>query len=150
MKKDRINKALSLAIQGVTEREIISQLKIAERTMRRYKEESEELRTVLRATGNIIDKAIKELGRLATGYTKEVEEYIKVKKLVTTTEGKEVVVEEVVKRTKKVKVEPDIQAIKYLLNNRDKDQWRDNPNKVDIDKEVLELNKKVIKVKYLE
>lgn len=147
MKKDRIKKALSLATQGITEKEIIEELQIAERTMRRYKEESEELRTILSDTQDTTNKAIKELGRLAIGYIKEVEEYIKVKKLVTTTEGKEVVVEEVVKRVKKVKVDPDIQAIKYLLNNRDKNSWRDNPNKVDIDKQMLEIKKQEVENK---
>lgn len=39
----------------------------------------------------------------------------------------------------------DTVAIKFWLVNREKERWSDNPNKVEIDKELLELRKQQVK-----
>ncbi len=151
MKKvDKINMALDLANKGLTENEICEKLNINIRTMRRYKQENEALRTILSESNKLVNKAIKELGRLATGYVKDVEEYHKIKVEEVTPEGKVIKKEELVKVNKKVKVPGDVQAIKYLLNNRDMERWRDNPQKVIIDKENIELKKKEMESKFID
>lgn len=151
MKKvDKINMALDLANKGLTENEICEKLNINIRTMRRYKQENEQLRTILSESNKLVNKAIKELGRLATGYVKDVEEYHKIKVEEITPEGKVIKKEELVKVNKKVRVAGDVQAIKYLLNNRDMERWRDNPQKVLIDKENIELKRKEVQSKIID
>lgn len=151
MKKvDKINMALDLANKRLTENEICEKLNINIRTMRRYKQENEALRTILSESNKLVNKAIKELGRLATGYVKDVEEYHKIKVEEVTPEGKVIKREELVKVNKKVRVAGDVQAIKYLLNNRDMERWRDNPQKVLIDKENIELKRKEVESKIID
>lgn len=148
MKKEtRIKMAIDLANQGVTEREILEKLGMSERTMQRYKLENEELATKLIEKKDVASKAIKELCRLAIGYTTKVEEFFKIKKLVTNSAGEEKEIEVIEKRIKTVEVPGNITALKYLLNNREKDSWSDNANKVYIDKKLLELKEKEIEAK---
>ena len=45
---------------------------------------------------------------------------------------------------------PDLAAQKYWLNNRKKATWKDDPNKVEIDKKNIRLKEKELKSKAIE
>lgn len=116
--------------------------------MRRYKQENEELRTKIEESNNFVNKTVKELIKLATGYYKEVTEYHKVKRKKIHLDGTVEEHEDIVTKKHKEWVPGNIQAIKYLLNNRAMERWVNNPTKTLIDKELLELKRKEINSKY--
>lgn len=147
-KLERIKEALNLANKGFTENEICEKLNLSSRTMRRYKQENEELRTKIEASNNFVNKTVKELIKLATGYYKDVTEYHKVKCKKIYLDGTIEENEDIVTKKHKEWVPGNIQAIKYLLNNRAMERWVNNPTKTLIDKELLELKRKEINSKY--
>ena len=63
-KSERIKLALDLANKGFSENEICEKLKLDIRTMRRYKQENEELRTIINESNNFVNKTVKELIKL--------------------------------------------------------------------------------------
>lgn len=147
-KSERVKEALSLANKGLIENEICEKLNLSSRTMRRYKQENEELRTKIEESNNFVNKTVKELIKLATGYYKEVTEYHKVKRKKIHLDGTVEEHEDIVTKKHKEWVPGNIQAIKYLLNNRAMERWVNNPTKTLIDKELLELKRKEINSKY--
>lgn len=149
-KSERIKLALDLANKGFSESEICEKLKLDIRTMRRYKQENEELRTIINEANNFVNKTVKELIKLATGYYKDVVEYHKVKNKKTHPDGTIEESEDVIAKKHKEWVPGNVQAIKYLLNNRAMERWVDNPTRAIIDKELLELKKKEIEAKNIE
>lgn len=148
-KAEMMEKVLELAKLGSTEEEICEQLRITDRTIRRYKQENKEISNLLSYNNNLINKVTKELTRLATGYTKEVEDYEKIKSEIIKPNGVVEKKEELVKTIKTVKVPGDVQAIKYILNNRRRDMWKDNPHKVEIDNRNIKLKEKEIESKII-
>lgn len=138
MKKiERIKKVESLAIDGFTSDEIIQMLNISRRTLERYAKENATILKALKTNDKEISKLIRTAYKVATGYKR------KVQKIVKTNNGYDVVgVEE------EVPASPDM--IKYILNNRAKDKFSNNPNKDRLDRELLELRKKEIESKIIE
>lgn len=128
-REENIKLALSLANKGFTRNEILEKMSISRRTLERYQEINSELATKIKENEKEVSKLIKTAFKMATGYT------ITNQKLVKYKEGYEVV--EV-----KENVPPSVDMIKYLLNNRDRLNFSNNPNKDRIDKELLELKKK--------
>ncbi|MGN2349432.1 hypothetical protein ACTFH7_13120 [Clostridium cagae] len=129
-REDNIKSALSLAIKGFTRNEILEKMNISRRTLERYQKINSELATKIKENEKELAKLVKTAFKVATGYTTTNQKVIKVK------EGYEVV--EV-----KENVLPSSDMIKYLLNNRDRLNYSNSPNKDRIDKELLELKKKV-------
>ncbi|MBC2459398.1 hypothetical protein [Clostridium beijerinckii] len=128
-REDNIKSALSLANKGFTRNEIIEKLNISRRTLERYQKINSELATKIKENEKEISQLIKTAFKLAKGYATKVQKVVKVK------DGYEMVeVEEI--------VAPNADMIKYLLNNRDRLNYSNNPNKDRIDKELLELKKK--------
>ncbi|NFN17447.1 hypothetical protein FDB52_00735 [Clostridium botulinum] len=129
-REDNIKSALNLAIKGFTRNEILEKMNISRRTLERYQKINSELATKIKENERELAKLVKTAFRVATGYT------ITNQKVIKSKEGYKVV--EV-----KENVLPSSDMIKYLLNNRDRLNYSNNPNKDRIDKELLELKKKV-------
>ena len=83
----------------------------------------------------------------AVGYEYEVTEYYKVKSSGYDDNGKKWEKEELEERKRKIHVPADVQAAKFYLINRDRRNWKDNPYKVENDKELLQLRKKELEAK---
>ena len=78
----------------------------------------------------------------AKGYEYETTEYMKVKQSGYDKNGKKWEKETLEPAVKKVHVPADVQAAKFFLINAAKKKWKENPHKVENDKEVLLLKKK--------
>lgn len=127
--EDSIKLALTLANKGFTRNEIIEELNISRRTLERYQKINSELATKIKENEKEINQLIKTAFKLANGYTTKVQKLVKVK------DGYEV--KDIIETTP-----PNTDMIKYLLNNRDRLNYSNNPNKDRIDRELLELKKK--------
>lgn len=136
------------ALEGCSEKEIAKRLGISERTFRRYKEKNAEVLTAL-DTRNIQANMNVELTllRCALGYDYEEEEVVKERITSFDEEGRKVIKE--IPRVIKVKKRalPNVQAQKFWLNNRNQNNWKDNPHKVKSDMEILEIRKKELESK---
>lgn len=138
------------ALEGYSEKQIAKKLGISDRTLRRYKSKNQVILSALdndkiRANMNVELSLLK----CALGYEYEEEVITKEKIVSFDEEGRKIVRE--IPRTIKIKrrVEPNINAQKYWLNNRKVNHWADNPHKTMNNKELLELRKKEIEEKLL-
>lgn len=133
-REERIKQVITLVNKGFTRNEVIERLHISKRTLERYQEENTEIATKIKENEKEISKLIKTAFKVANGYT------IKVPKVIKCKEG-----QKVIEVNEHVQPSPDM--IKYLLNNRDKLNFSNNPNKDKVDNEMLELKKKEFKNK---
>lgn len=104
----------TLAMGGAKEDEIAAMLGISHRTLQRYKSAHPELRRALEKKRNADTQVMEAFFKRACGYTAEEE--------TTECKGKKnedglVVDEQVVKKTVKKEVPPDLGAIKWWLEN---------------------------------
>ncbi|WP_294378186.1 hypothetical protein [uncultured Clostridium sp.] len=136
-REEKIKKALDLANKGFTRDEIIEKLKICRRTLERYQQNNTQLATKIKENEKDIAQLIKTAFKVATGYTITSQKVIKNKDNVEIVEVKENIL-------------PNAEMIKYLLNNRDRLNYSNNPNKDIIDKKLLELKQKEINSKIIE
>lgn len=127
----RMEMVLDLINKGFTSSEIIEELNISDRTLRRYAQKNNEIRTKLTENNKSLNKLINTAYKVALGYK------VKQQKVIKTDEGNKIVdIEQ--------EVLPNTDMIKYLLNNRDRKNYSNNPNKDKIDNELLKLKKKLI------
>lgn len=117
-----------LAAKGLTTDEIIEKLGISKRTLQRYRKKDTELSKQITMNDNNVGNLIKTAYKVAFGYT------MKKDKIIKDDAGTRVV-------TLCEEVAPSNDMIKYLLNNRDRLNFSNNPNKDRIDNELLELKK---------
>lgn len=128
---------------GDTDKDIAEKLGIGYSTYRKYKKDNVALRGAI-ATGK--DKANQEveksLLKLCKGYKYYEEVANKVKEEVLADDGKTVLVKEHVEvvNVKKYK-SPELAAQKFWLVNRKNKAWKEDPNKVNNDSELLKLKK---------
>lgn len=150
--EELINQSLklieSMLIDGHTDKEIAEKLEISYATFRKYKANSVALKSII-ATAK--DKkrrnTEKALYKACIGYDYYEEVVTKVKEEVREEDGTILVKEDVkISKIKKHKG-PDLNAIKYYLNNRESARWKDDPNKVNNDKELIKLKKKELESK---
>ena len=133
-REEKIKMALSLANKGLTKKEISERLNISVRTLERYQKNNSELATKIKENEKDLSQLIKIAFKVAKGYKNKTNKVLKTK------DGIEVVeVEE--------SIPPSPDMIKYLLNNRDRINFSNNPNKDKLDRELLELKKKEIENK---
>lgn len=128
-REENIKLALSLANKGFTRNEVLEKMSISRRTLERYQEINSELATKIKENEKEVSRLIKTAFKMATGYTVTNQKIVKCKDSYEVVEVKENVL-------------PSTDMIKYLLNNRDRLNFSNNPNKDRIDKELLELKKK--------
>jgi transcriptional regulator with XRE-family HTH domain len=127
------------ARDGLTEEQICKNLGISKNTMNRYKNEhSDFLKAIKRGKEVAITEIENALFKRALGY-----EYEEVKTYIKLDDGKEIRYTE---KTRK-HVPPDVAACSILLKNKDRGNWSDNPMKLDLEREFLELRKKIEEVK---
>ena len=143
------------ALQGMPEREMAECLEVGYSTFRKIKSENTAVLALLKqsakARRDIDKKRVKNVERSlyerAKGYEYETTENIKVKSSGYDENGKKWEREEVVEKPKIVHVPAEIQAAKFYLLNKSKKDWKENPHKVDNDKELLQLKKKEAEAK---
>lgn len=142
------------AFQGMSQKDIADCLGIGYSTFRKIKAENVALLAVFEKVPKYKNKerekiknVEKSLYERAKGYEYESIEYVKVKSSGYDEKGKKWEKEEVIEKPVKIHVPADVQAAKFFLFNRNKQEWKENPHKVQNDKELLELRKKEIKLK---
>lgn len=120
--------------QGLAEKQICKNLGVGKTTWESYKKQYPELAELLKkGRQSQIEEVENSLYKNATGFYYYVQESVKVKNA----DGSESV--EVV-TLKKFKA-PETGAIAFFLKNKDKKNWADNPNMIDIKREELQIRK---------
>ncbi len=133
---------------GLSERDIAHNLGISKSTMENYKKAHLDFLGSLKRGKEVADSKVENaLYKKATGYKYIEKQAIKVKNKYYDEKGKKVEKEDVVVVDIEKVVQPDVAAMKFWLVNRQKGRWKDNPHKVQNDKEVLKLRKKEIEEK---
>lgn len=114
----RLSEIAEWAKNGYTEEDVAKELGISYSGFRNYKKQHLELEGVLTENKKIADNAVRAaLYRRATGYSYVNESKIRVDgKLVTN-------------QKTTVHIEPDTQAAKFWLMNRDPENWKDRQTK---------------------
>ncbi|WP_113675474.1 helix-turn-helix transcriptional regulator [Vallitalea guaymasensis] len=146
-------KAIELWIeQNKTEKEIAKDLGMAYSTFRRYKSQIPELKQAIANGKDAKNQEVeKALYKNAIGYNYYEQVATKVKNEVMAEDGKTILVKESVEINNVEKYKgPDLAAEKYILNNRKKTQWQEDPHKVTNDKKMLKLKEKEVNAKILE
>ncbi len=120
--------------KGLSEKQIFTNLGIGKTTWESYKKQYSELMDVLKkGRENQIEEVENSLFKNATGYYFYVQESVKVKDA----DGGESVQVVTLKKFKG----PETGAIAFFLKNKDKKNYSDNPNMIDIKREELQLRK---------
>lgn len=123
------------ARDGLTEEQICKNLGVSVNAFNIYKKRYPELKESLKKGREIIITEIENaLIKRALGY--DIEE---IKTSIRMIDGKET------KYTEKTRkhIPPDVGACAILLKNKDRGNWSDNPMKLEIERELLELRKKI-------
>ena len=123
------------ARDGLTEEQICLNIGVSVNAFNIYKKRYPELKESLKKGKEIIITEIENaLIKRALGY--DVEE---IKTSIRMIDGKET------KYTEKSRkhIPPDVGACAILLKNKDRGNWSDNPMKLEIERELLELRKKI-------
>lgn len=126
----------------------MSQLGVAYSTFREYKKKYSALSAALKKGREVVDFEVENaMLKIALGFSKIEEQAIKCRDISYDERGKKCQSE----RVEIVEVEkyypPNFNAQKHWLNNRKKDEWKNDPNKIEIDREALELRKKELEQK---
>ena len=124
---------------GLTEKQICINIGISQQSMNEYKKAHSELVEALKRGKEVAIAEIENaLVKRAKGY-----DYEEIKTYIKDEDGKQT------KYTEKTLKHqpPDVGACAILLKNKDKGNWSDNPIKMDLEREMLELHKKAQAVK---
>ncbi len=139
MVKDKIHFIEKWARDGLTEKQIAKNLGISHDTLNKYKNNYPEmLDSIKRGRESCVTEIENALVKRALGFRyEETKTYIK------NEDGKKVTYTE---KTEKYQP-PDVGACAILLKNKDRSNWSDNPAKLDLDREMLELKKEMERMK---
>lgn len=138
----KLDMVLKWAKNGLSDKQIAVNLGIAYSTFREYKAKYPALSAPLKKGKENANKQVENaLFKRALGY-----EYEEITKELVTNEitGEQEL--KVVKSVTKI-INPDTTAIIFWLKNRMPDKWKNDPHKVDIDKEILKLRQKELQLK---
>lgn len=128
---DEIRKWLE---DGLTERQIARNLGVSKTSFEAYKRKHPDfLALIKRGRGALIRELENALVKRALGY-EYIEEKTYVKKDADGNETK------YVERTTK-HMAPDVGALAILLKNKDKENWTDNPQMIELRRQMLELER---------
>lgn len=130
---------------GLSETQIAYNLGISRASLENYKKANLDILNSLKRGKNQADfKVENALYKKATGYEVKETVAVKLKEIYYDDKGNKCQKEkldtvEVIKE-----IPADTPAIKFWLINRKQGRWKDNPNKAEIDKAVLELKKQQV------
>lgn len=146
--EDNLIQVISMLKDGCKDKEIIEFLGISRSAWKAKKNSNTKLKQAIEEVKEVRNEQVEDaLFKCCTGYHYYEEVPTKVKEEVVTEDGTVLIKEDVkVSKVKKYRG-PDVNAQKYWLNNRKKAHWKDDPNKVDIDKKTLKLKEKEIESK---
>lgn len=151
---DNIENIENWANIGLSQKEIAERLDIGYSTFRQLKQTNLALLALFPNSAKIkrfpnekLKKVEKALYERAIGYEYEQSEFIKVKESGYDEKGKKWEKEKIEEVKKKVFVPPDVNAAKFYLINRDRRNWKENPHKVENDKQMLSIRKKEAEAK---
>lgn len=134
--------------KGATDKEIAKKIGVGYSTFRKYKAQDEDIKQIMAQGKEKKNQAVEQaLYKCAIGYSYYEDVVTKLKKEEQTEDGTIITREEVQINSIKKYKGPDLAAQKYWLNNKEKAKWKDDPNKVAIDKENLKLKKKELENK---
>ena len=137
--QDKVALIEKWARDGLTEKQICINIGISQQSMNEYKKAHSELVEALKRGKEVAIAEIENaLVKRAKGY-----DYEEIKTYIKDEDGKQT------KYTEKTLKHqpPDVGACAILLKNKDKGNWSDNPIKMDLEREMLELHKKAQAVK---
>ena len=148
--EDNLTQVISMLKDGCKDKEIIEFLGISRSAWKAKKNSNTKLKQAIEEVKEVRNEQVEDaLFKCCTGYHYYEEVPTKIKEEVITEDGTVLLKEDVkVSKVKKYRG-PDVNAQKYWLNNRKKASWKDDPNKVDIDKKVLKLKEKEIDSKVI-
>lgn len=140
--KEGLLKLEGWARDGLTEEQIAKNMGIGYSTLQAWKNKYQDILDTLKKGKEVIDIQVENaLLKRALGYRyQEV-----IEEIVTdedTGESNLVVTKRITKE-----VSPDTTAQIFWLKNRKPEEWKNDPHKVKIDKEILELRKKELELK---
>ena len=140
--KDKLILVEGWARNGLTEQQIAKNLGVAYSTFREYKKKYPALMAVLKKGKEVVDFEVEgALIKRALGYS-----YVEETKELVEDEETGTAELKVVKSITKY-VAPDVTAQIFWLKNRKPEEWKNDPHKVKIDREILELRKKELELK---
>lgn len=146
--KSQLELIETMVEKGATDKEIAKKIGVGYSTFRKYKAQDEDIKQIMAQGKEKKNQAVEQaVYKCATGYTYYEEVVTKLKKEEVTEDGNIITKEEVKISSVKKYRGPDLAAQKYWLNNKEKAKWKDDPNKVAIDKENLKLKKKELENK---
>ena len=137
--QDKVALIEKWARDGLTEKQICINIGISQQSMNEYKKAHSELVEALKRGKEVAIAEIENaLVKRAKGY-----DYEEIKTYIKDEDGKQT------KYTEKTLKHqpPDVGACAILLKNKDRGNWSDNPIKMDLEREMLELHKKAQAVK---
>lgn len=140
--KDKLVAVEGWARNGLSEEQIAKNLGVAYSTFRVYKQKYSALSAVLKKGREVVDFEVEgALIKRALGYSYVEETKELVEDEITGTAELKVV------KTVTKQVAPDVTAQIFWLKNRKPEEWKNDPHKVKLDREALELRKKELESK---
>lgn len=143
-RKPQLNKILNniehikkLKSQGAKDTDIISYLKMSRTTFYKYVNECPELAEALNAgEEKLCDDLESDMYRLARGgYVLTTKKTV----IKSDKDGKEVILEEITEKEQP----PNLGALIFILKNKRKDKWQNEPNAIDLRRDELKLKEKI-------
>lgn len=143
LNKSGLEKIEKWAKAGLSDRQIAKNMGISRSTLYEWKKKYSDISDALERGKTVINEEVENaLLKKALGYTYTEQVAVKTKQIYYDDRNNKCQKEEVVVMDVEKEVPADITAIKFWLINRERERWSDNPTKVEIDKEMLELKKK--------
>ena len=146
LNKDGLEQIEKWARLGLSDRQIAKNMGIGMSTFYEWKKKYKDISDTLDKGKAIVNEEVENaLLKKALGFKYKEQQAIKVKEIYYDEKGRKCQKEDVKIVEVEKEVPADTVAIKFWLVNREKERWSDNPNKVEIDKELLELRKQQVK-----
>lgn len=145
--EEGINKIKQWVKKGLSSKQIASNIGISRSTLYEWKKKYKDISDTLESGKEIIEEVENALLKKALGYRYKEEQAIKLKEVYYDDKGNKCQKETVTIISVEKEIQPDTTAIKFWLVNKAKNQWNDNPSKLDLDRENFELRKKEIEGK---
>lgn len=141
--ESNLNEVISMVKGGCKDKEIIEFLGISRSAWKAKKKNNVILKQAIEEALDCRNEEVEEaLFKCCKGYHYWEDVVTKVKEEYEGSDGQVLVKEEVKVTSVKKYKGPELGAQKYWLNNRKSAQWKEDPNKVKNDRELLKLKKK--------